>query len=96
MKKTKKPVHPGIVVQKEILIPLGLTITAAAKRLGVTRNTLSALINMKSSLSSEMAVRIGKATRTNPRKWLELQINYELWQAEQKVMKVGDLTVKSD
>ncbi len=66
----RKPAHPGKVVRKDIIKPLGLSVTEAAKRLGVTRKTLSALLNCKSSLSPEMAVRIGKATRTTPESWL--------------------------
>ncbi len=58
----RKPTHPGEVLREDIIKPLGLTVTEAAKCLGVTRKTLSALINCKASLSPEMAVRIGKAT----------------------------------
>ena len=93
MKTTKPPTHPGLIVREEIIKAFKVSVTEAAKCLGVTRNTLSALLNTKASLSPEMAVRIGKATRTPPAKWLELQVKYDLWKIEHKAIDVGDLTV---
>ena len=84
MKNLRRPTHPGEVLREDVIKPLGLTVTEAAKRLGVTRKTLSALINCKASLSPEMAVRIGKATRTSPESWLYMQSKLDLWLAEQK------------
>ncbi len=84
MKNRRRPTHPGEVLREDVIKPLGLTVTEAAKRLGVTRKTLSALINCKASLSPEMAVRIGKATRTSPESWLYMQSKLDLWLAEQK------------
>jgi len=86
----RKPAHPGKVVREDIIKPLGLSVTEAAKRLGVTRKTFSALLNCKSSLSPEMAVRIGKATRTTPESWLYMQAKSDLWRAEQKTTKVDE------
>ncbi len=86
----RKPAHPGKVVREDIIKPLGLSVTEAAKRLGVTRKTLSALLNCKSSLSPEMAVRIGKATRTTPESWLYMQAKLDLWIAQQKTTKVDE------
>ena len=71
--------------------PLGLTVTEAAKRLGVTRKTLSALLNCRASMSPEMAVRVSKATRTSPESWLFMQAKLDLWIAEQKPPKVEEL-----
>ncbi len=79
----RKPTHPGEVLREDVIKPLGLTVTDAAKRLGVTRKTLSAFLNGKSSLSPEMAVRIAKATRTTPESWLYMQAKIDLWKAEQ-------------
>jgi len=71
--------------------PLGLTVTEAANRLGVTRKTLSALLNCRASMSPEMAVRVGKATKTSPESWLYMQAKLDLWIAEQKPPKVEEL-----
>ena len=84
----RKPTHPGEILREDVIIPLGLTVTEAAKRLGVTRKTLSALINCKASLSPEMAVRVGKATKTSPESWLYMQAKLDLWLAEQKPPEV--------
>ena len=86
----RKPTHPGEVLREDVVKPLGLTVTEAAKRLGVTRKTLSELLNCKSSLSPEIAVRIGKATRTTPESWLYMQAKLDLWTAEQKSIKVQE------
>ena len=78
------------ILREDVIIPLGLTVTEAAKRLGVTRKTLSALINCKASLSPEMAVRVGKATKTSPESWLYMQAKLDLWFVEQKPREVKD------
>ena len=86
----RKPTHPGEVLREDVIKPLGLTVTEAAKRLGVTRKTLSALLNCKASLSPEMAVRISKATRTTPESWLYMQAKLDLWNAEQSPAEVKE------
>lgn len=58
---SRKPTHPGEVLRGDVSIPLGLTMTEAARRLGVSRKALSALVNYKVALSPEMAIRIGEA-----------------------------------
>lgn len=80
----RKPTHPGEVLLEDVIKPLGLTITEAAKNLGVTRKTLSELINQKASLSPVMAVRIAKATATSPESWLKMQTKLDLWDALQR------------
>jgi antitoxin HigA-1 len=80
----RKPTHPGEVLLEDVIKPLGITITQAAKDLGVTRKTLSELVNQKAGLSSEMAVRIGAATKTSPESWLSMQMKLDLWNAGQK------------
>ncbi len=90
MYKSRRPTHPGEVLKEDVIKPLGLTVTEAAKRLGVTRKTLSELINCKSSMSPEMAVRIGKATRTSPDSWLSMQAKLDLWLADQKPTEVEE------
>jgi addiction module HigA family antidote len=74
----KNPPHPGVVVLQECIEPLGLTITEAAAALGVTRNTLSELVNGKRGISPEMAVRIAKVFGGTEQGWLAQQAHYEL------------------
>lgn len=90
MIKQRKPTHPGEVLKEDVLIPLGLTVTDAAKRLGVARKTLSALLNGKASLSPEMAVRISKATGTSPQSWLNMQSKLDLWTAQQATFQIEE------
>lgn len=84
MMRKRKPTHPGIVIKEDILKPLNLTVTDAAKDLGVTRKTLSELINERSSLSPDMAVRIARATKTSPESWMNMQQKLDLWESENK------------
>ena len=84
----RKPTHPGEILREDVIKPLGLTVTDAAKRLGVTRKTLSALINCKASLSPEMAIKIAQATETSAESWFNLQSKLDLWKASQKKYKV--------
>ena len=80
---TRKPTHPGEVLLEDVIKPLGLTVTEAAKYLGVSRKTLSELVNQKAALSPEMALRIAKATNTSPESWLNMQTKLNLWNALQ-------------
>ena len=73
------PMHPGQVLRESYLEPLNLTVTEAARRLGVTRKTLSELVNGKSDVSVEMAYKLAKACNTTPKLWLNMQMNYDLW-----------------
>lgn len=78
------PPHPGEVIREFCLEPLGLSVTAAADALGVTRKTLSAVLNGKAGISPEMAVRLSIAFNTSSESWLTQQSQYELWHAEKK------------
>ena len=91
----RKPVHPGNLLREEVLIPLGLTVTRAAADLGISRKTLSEILNERASISPEMAVRIGKATKTSPESWLNMQSKLNLWIAEQKHPEVIPFPVKT-
>jgi addiction module HigA family antidote len=80
-------------VIKELCIePLGLTVTEAARGLGVSRKTLSALLNGRFGISSEMAIRLSKAFGGSPESWLIQQSQYDLWQVMQKQ---GEIKVKA-
>lgn len=81
MVPTRKPTHPGEVLLEDVIKPLGLTISEAAKDLGVNRKTLSDLVNGRCSLSPNMAVRIAQATNTSPESWLNMQTKLDLWTA---------------
>ena len=74
----KNPPHPGLVVLQECIEPSGLNITQAAEALGVTRNTLSELVNGKRGISPEMAVRLSKVFGGNAESWLVQQAQYDL------------------
>ena len=74
----KNPTHPGLIIKHDCLEPLGLSVTDAAKVLGVTRPTVSKLINGHAAVSPEMAIRLSKAFGSTPEFWLKLQLNYDL------------------
>jgi addiction module HigA family antidote len=75
------PPHPGEVIRELCLEPLGISVTDAAKSLGVTRKALSELLNRKSGVSPSMALRLAIAFDTSPEFWLNLQQQYDLFQA---------------
>jgi len=79
------PAHPGGVIRKLCLEPLGLTVAEAAKALGVTRKTLSEVINRRSGISVEMALRLAKAFDTSPESWLRMQEQYDLAKARRRI-----------
>ena len=76
----KKPTHPGLIIKQDCLEPLGLSVTEAAQVLGVTRPTISKLVNGRAAVSPEMAIRLSKAFGSTPEFWLKLQLNYDLAQ----------------
>ena len=75
----RNPPHPGGIVKRQCLEPLGLTVKRAAEGLGVTRQALSELLNGKTGISTEMAVRLAKAFGSTPETWLGMQQAYDLW-----------------
>lgn len=84
----KNPVHPGRIVRHDCLEPLGLTVTEAAKVLGVTRQTLNNVIHGKSGISPEMAIRLSKAFGSTPETWLRMQVAYDLAKARKDEGKI--------
>ncbi len=89
----KNPPHPGGVVLRECIEPSGLTITDAAKALGVTRNTLSELVNGKRGISPEMAVRLSKVFGGSEEGWLVQQAQYDLVHVQRERLKLKRLEV---
>jgi addiction module HigA family antidote len=77
------PPHPGEILKTLCLEPLGITVTDAAKALGVSRKTLSAILNGRAGISPEMAVRLSIAFDTTAESWLNQQTQFDLWHAEQ-------------
>jgi len=84
----KNPPHPGLVVLQECVEPSGLTITDAAAALGVTRNTLSELVNGKRGISPEMAVRLSRVFGGTEEGWLAQQAQYDLAQVPRDRLKL--------
>ncbi len=80
--KMHNPPHPGEVLRQLCLEPLGLTVTEAAKALGVSRKTLSSILNGHAGISPEMAVRLSLALNTTAESWLNQQMQYDLWHAQ--------------
>lgn len=79
------PPHPGEIIRDLCIDAVGITVTEAAKALCVTRKTLSGLLNGRSGISPEMALRLSKVFGRSPEGWLKLQIQYDLWQVERKI-----------
>jgi antitoxin HigA-1 len=75
------PSHPGEILREDYLKPLDLTVSAASAGLGVARKTLSAIVNERAGVSSAMAYRLAHAFGTSPEFWVNLQAQYDLWQA---------------
>ncbi len=90
----KNPSHPGEIIRDLCIEPLGLTITKAAEGLGVTRKTLSLLLNGHAGISPEMAMRLSQAFGRSPESWLQLQAAYDLSQVKTSgtVISVKPLT----
>jgi addiction module HigA family antidote len=84
----KNPPHPGGVVRRLCLEPLGLTVTEAAKGLGVTRQALSDVVNEHAAVSVEMAIRLSKAFGSSPDTWLGMQTAFDLWQARDRATEI--------
>ncbi|MDQ6700468.1 MAG: HigA family addiction module antitoxin [Acidobacteriota bacterium] len=84
----KNPAHPGRIVKSACLEPLGLSVTDGARVLDVTRQTLTKIVNGKSGISPEMAIRLSKAFGSTPETWLRMQVSYDLAQARKGESKI--------
>ena len=83
------PPHPGGVVKRQCLEPLGLSVTRAAQGLRVTRTVLSELVNERTGISAEMAIRLSKAFGSTPEAWLGMRMAYDLWKARERAKKIA-------
>jgi len=86
--KMFNPPHPGEILKQDYLVPLNLTVTEVAAGLGVARKNLSAIINGHAGISPEMAIRLSKAFNTTPQLWLNMQKEYDLWNAMKKEKEI--------
>ncbi len=86
--KMHNPPHPGEIIKGLWLDPMGISITHAAKAIGVSRKTLSKIINKKGSIIPEMALRLSLAFGSSPESWMGHQVAYDLWQVELKKDKL--------
>ena len=79
------PPHPGEIIREFCVEPLNITVTEAAKALGVSRKTFSTLLNGRAGISPEMALRLSKVFGRTPEGWPRLQLQYDLWKATQTI-----------
>ncbi len=84
MSRMYNPPHPGEILREDVLPELGISVTEAARQLGVTRVMVSRIINGKAGISPDMALRLAAWLDTTPESWLNMQVSYDLWWAEQK------------
>ena len=82
------PPHPGGIVKRQCLEPLGLTVTVAAAHLGVARQSLSELVNERCGVSVDMAIRLSKAFGSTPESWLGMHMAHDLWRARSRIDEI--------
>jgi addiction module HigA family antidote len=82
------PPHPGELIREDCLAPLGLSVTAAAKWLGVSRQSLSELLNGRNGVSPDMAIRLEKAGWGLAETWLRMQLAHDLWRAKLRADRI--------
>lgn len=82
IKMKRQPTHPGIIIKEDYIATLSLTITEMSSILGISRKTLSKIVNERGAITPDMALRLARAFDTTPDLWLNLQKNYDLWHAE--------------
>lgn len=83
-----EPLHPGFIVKEVLMDGAGLTVTEAAQKLGVTRTTLSRLLNGHAGISPEMALRLAKLLGNSAAMWINIQAQYDVWQVQQHSHKI--------
>lgn len=86
--RKRKPTHPGAILREDVLPDLGMSVSAFARNLGVSRQTLHAVLAERSGISPEMALRLGALLGNGAQLWVDMQSKYDLWQAEDKLHDV--------
>jgi len=86
--RKRPPTHPGAILREDVFPTLGISVTEFARHLGISRQTLHAVLAEKNSITPELALRIGTFLGNGPKLWIEMQSKYDLWQAELKLKKV--------
>ena len=86
--RTRLPTHPGAVLREDVLPNLGLSVSAFARSLGISRQTLHAVLAERSGVSAELALRLGALLGNGAQLWVDMQTKYDLWQAETKLHDV--------
>lgn len=86
--RTRLPTHPGALLREDVLPTLGLSVSAFARSLGISRQTLHAVLAERSGVSAELALRLGALLGNGAQLWLDMQTKYDLWLAEEKLHDV--------
>jgi antitoxin HigA-1 len=86
--RTRKPTHPGAILRENVLPDLGMSVSAFARSLGVSRQTLHSVQSERSGISPEMALRLAALPGNGAQLWADMQSKYDLWQAEDKLQDV--------
>ena len=86
--RTRLPTHPGAVLREDVLPNLGLSVSAFSRSLGISRQTLHAVLAERSGISAELALRLGALLGNGAQLWVDMQTKYDLWQAEAKLHDV--------
>ena len=86
------PCHPGTVLKEAVLKPLNMTVTEFAKKIKISRQVLSGILNERIGISPTMALKLAKALNTSAGSWLNMQVKYDLWQAKQ-IINVDDVEI---
>ena len=86
--RKRSPTHPGAILREDVFPNLGISVTEFAKHLGISRQTLHAVLSEKSAITPELALRLGIFLGNGPQLWIEMQSRYDLWHAEIKLKKI--------
>jgi len=85
IQRRRCPTHPGALLREDVLPAMKVSVSEAAREMGISRQTLHRLLNESIGVSPEMALRLGKFCGNGPSLWLRMQASYDLWQAEQRI-----------